>query len=174
MADLDQFVMGEEQTFAICDPNSALSCIEAMNNLDRYIETEGPYDGIMAFSQGASIALGWMIQRQRRAKGGKPQQIPFKIGIFFSNPWGVYDGNALAEDHLVYLDPGNFEGLLDLPTAHIWGSADKAHTIAQAVSTFCVANKRSVFVHERGHEIPANTDNVILMAKTINRAMAQA
>ncbi|KAJ6127371.1 hypothetical protein N7523_002983 [Penicillium sp. IBT 18751x] len=172
--DLDELAMGEEQTYAICDPNSASSCIGAMKSIERYIETEGPYDGVMAFSQGASIILGWMINKQREAKRVSSQQCPFKVGIFFSNPWRVYDGNALANDQLVFLNPEDFEGLLDLPTAHIWGSADKDCALAQAISTSCVAEKRSVFIHERGHEIPAKSDTVILMARVINRAMAQA
>ncbi|KAJ5302766.1 hypothetical protein N7476_009565 [Penicillium atrosanguineum] len=172
--DLDQLAMGEEQTYAICDPNSASSCVAAMENIERYIATEGPYDGIMAFSQGASITLGWMIYKQREAKSGSLQHLPFKVGVFFSNPWRVYDGKALAEDRLAFMDPKDFEGLLDLPTAHIWGSADKDHAMAQAISTSCVADKRSVFVHERGHEIPAKSDTVILMARAINRAIAQA
>ncbi|KAJ5661741.1 uncharacterized protein N7477_009357 [Penicillium maclennaniae] len=172
--DLDELAMGEEQTYAICDPKSASSCIGAMKNIERYIETEGPYDGVMAFSQGASIILGWMINKQREAKWVSSQQCPFKVGIFFSNPWRVYDGNALANDQLVFLNPEDFEGLLDLPTAHIWGSADKACALAQAISTSCVADKRSVFIHERGHEIPAKSDTVILMARVINRAIAQA
>lgn len=174
MTDLDELAMGEEETYAICDPKSASSCVKAMEDFERYIATEGPYDGIMAFSQGTSITLGWMIHKQREAQGGSTHQIPFKVGVFFSNPWGVYDGNALAEDRLDFLDPKDFEGLLDLPTAHIWGSADKDHAMAQAISTSCVADKRSVFVHERGHEIPAKSDTVILMARAINRAMAQA
>jgi hypothetical protein len=174
MTDLDQFVMGEEQTYAMCDPLLALSCIQAMENLERYIAAEGPYDGIMGFSQGANIALGWMIKKQREAKGSKPKQLPFKFGVFFSNPWGVYDANALADGQLVYLDHGTIEGLLDLPTAHIWGSADKGQALAQMISTACVVGKRSVFVHDRGHEIPRKTDTVISMAKTINRVMARA
>ncbi|KAJ5758193.1 uncharacterized protein N7511_006887 [Penicillium nucicola] len=166
--------MGEEETFAICDPQSASSCIEAMENIERYITAEGPFDGIMGFSQGTSIALGWLIQRRREASGKEPQPLPFKVGVFFSNPWGVYDGAALADGRLEYLDRSAFENLLDFPTAHIWGSADRDHEMAELVSASCVSEKRSTFVHSRGHEIPADTHTVIAMAKAINRAMVRA
>jgi hypothetical protein len=172
--DLDQFVMGEEQTYAMCDPLLALSCIEAMKRLEEYITAEGPYDGIMGFSQGANLALSWMINKQREAKGGVLQQFPFKFGVFFSNPWGVYEASALESGHLVYLEEGTIEGLLDLPTAHIWGSADKDHELALMISKACVGGKRSVFVHDRGHEIPSKTNAVISMAKTINQAIVRA
>ncbi|KAJ5628129.1 hypothetical protein N7490_010357 [Penicillium lividum] len=151
--DLDEFVMGEEKTFAICDPASPSSCLEAMENIERYIAAEGPFDGIMTFSQGTSIALGWLIKRQLEAKGGEPWPLPFKIAYMYSP---------------------TFEGLLDFPTAHIWGSADKDQAMAEMLSNACVADKRSVFVHTRGHEIPADINTVISMAKTINRAIVRA
>ncbi|KAJ5683050.1 hypothetical protein N7462_006215 [Penicillium macrosclerotiorum] len=172
--DLDQYVMGDENTYAICDPTKPDSCIQAIENLEQYILTEGPYDGVMGFSQGANIALSWMIKKQRENKRNKTQPLPFKFGIFFSNPWGVYDANALADGQLVYLDPAAFEGLIDLPTAHIWGTGDKDRAMAQMISNACVAEKRSVFIHDQGHEIPLKKDAVISMAKVINRAMAQA
>ncbi|KAJ5901469.1 hypothetical protein N7495_001997 [Penicillium taxi] len=172
--ELDQFVMGEEQTYAMCDPLSALSCIQAMENLENYIVAEGPYDGIMGFSQGANLSLSWMIKKQQEAKNGKEKQLPFKFGVFFSNPWGVYNAKALADGQLVYLDNRTIEGLLDLPTAHIWGLADKDQALAQMISTTCVESKRSIFVHDRGHEIPPKIDTVISMAKIINRAIMQA
>ncbi|KAJ5752590.1 hypothetical protein N7520_009507 [Penicillium odoratum] len=172
--DLDEFVMGEENTFAICDPASPSSCLEAMENIERYIAAEGPFDGIMTFSQGTSIALGWLIKRQLEAKGGKPWKLPFKIGVFFSNPWGVYDGQALEQGQIAYMYSPTFEGLLDFPTAHIWGSADKDQAMAEMLSNSCVAEKRSVCVHTRGHEIPADINTVISMAKTINRAIVRA
>ncbi|RAH70042.1 uncharacterized protein BO66DRAFT_94168 [Aspergillus aculeatinus CBS 121060] len=167
--DLDQFVMGEEQTFAHCDPDGPESCLQALEHLERYIAAEGPYDGIMGFSQGANVALSWLLKLQREAR-----PLPFRFGVFFSNPWAVYDYQELVGGRIVPLQRDACAGMLDLPTAHIWGSADKNAPASEAITAACVEGKRSVWVHNKGHEIPVNTDAVIAMGKTITRALVRA
>ncbi|PYI32693.1 hypothetical protein BP00DRAFT_435104 [Aspergillus indologenus CBS 114.80] len=167
--DLDQFAMGEEQTFAHCDPEEPESCLQALENLEQYIAAEGPYDGIMGFSQGTNVALSWLLKLQQEAR-----PLPFKFGVFFSNPWAVYDYQELLGGHIVPWQHDAYVGLLDLPTTHIWGSADKDAKASEAITAACVEAKRSVWIHDKGHEIPVNTDTVIAMAKMINRALVRA
>ncbi|PYH81786.1 hypothetical protein BO82DRAFT_402011 [Aspergillus uvarum CBS 121591] len=167
--DLDQLAMGEEQTFAHCDPEEPESCLQALENLEQYIAAEGPYDGIMGFSQGTNVALSWLLKLQQEAR-----TLPFKFGVFFSNPWALYDYQELLGGRIVPLRHDAYVGLLDLPTTHIWGSADKDAKASEAITAACVEAKRSVWIHDKGHEIPVNTDTVIAMAKMINRALVRA
>ena len=47
--------------FAYFDDTSAASCSKALEYLETYIIAEGPFDGVLAFSQGASLASTLMI-----------------------------------------------------------------------------------------------------------------
>ncbi|KAJ5894605.1 hypothetical protein N7495_006296 [Penicillium taxi] len=171
-ADMTEFISSGDKTFAYCDTSSVQSCAKASEDLDRYLESEGPYDGVMAFSMGATFVLSWMTKKIREQKE-KSVQLPFKLGIFFSNAGELLDYN-ISSDNMITLDSIPFDELIGLPTAHIWGISDPDKENALLGSQACKEEVRHVFIHERGHEVPISSENVISMAKVINRAIAQA
>ncbi|KAL4937318.1 hypothetical protein BDV06DRAFT_203195 [Aspergillus oleicola] len=160
-------MLGDEKTFSYCDPASAQSCLAVISLLEGYVATEGPYDGVIGFSLGANIALSWMLQRQRDGK-----HLPFKVGIFFSNAFPLYDMEALQQGRMEYAR--EVAGRLDLPTAHIWGARDAGLEHALVSSRACQEAGRSVYVHGKGHEISTASDDLISMVKVVNRAIGQA
>ncbi|KAL4934291.1 serine hydrolase FSH [Aspergillus undulatus] len=176
--ELKATMLGDEQTFSYCDPASAESCLAVIDLLERYVAVEGPYDGVLGFSLGANIAMSWMIQRQ-----GENQALPFKVGIFFSNSFPLYDmaalqqgrvehANAVANSFLNTDSVSVRESLrLDLPTAHIWGARDAGWEHAQSASRVCKEARRLVYVHGKGHEISTASEDLISMVKAINRAI---
>lgn len=171
--DLRELLPPDDETFAYCNPLSPESCAKAFDDLERYVQAEGPYDGVMGFSLGATFVMSWMFKKLREQKDNKPLQLPFKVGIFFSAPGLLQYHDLLAKELFgAKFDPA--DGLLDLPTAHIWGCHDRDKEKAEAASQACNALVRSVFVHDRGHEIPISSDNVIAMVKAINRAITRA
>ncbi|KAJ5950217.1 uncharacterized protein N7479_008630 [Penicillium vulpinum] len=171
--DLRELLPPDDETFAYCNPSSPQSCIKAFNDLEHYVQAEGPYDGVMGFSLGATFAMSWMFKKLREQKDEKPVQLPFKVGIFFSAP-GLLQYHDLLAGQLFGSKFNPADGLLDIPTAHIWGCHDRDKEKAEAASQACDEAVRSVFVHDKGHEIPISSDNVISMAKVINRAITRA
>ncbi|CAI7624835.1 unnamed protein product [Penicillium glandicola] len=171
--DLRELLPPDDETFAYCNPLSPQSCAKAFDDLERYVQTEGPYDGVMGFSLGATFVMSWMFKKLREQKDNKPVQLPFKVGIFFSAPGLLQYHDLLAKQLFASkFDPA--DGLLDLPTAHIWGCHDRDKEKAEAASQAFNEGVRSVFVHDKGHEIPISSDSVIMMAKVINRAITRA
>lgn len=68
----------------------------AIENLEACIEYDGPFDGILGFSQGAALAAAYIIDHQRRFKG----QAPFSFAIFLS-PTVIFSPDADDCGHIV-------------------------------------------------------------------------
>ncbi|KAL2203579.1 hypothetical protein CC79DRAFT_1388158 [Sarocladium strictum] len=56
--------------------------VDALEDVDHFIEQNGPFDGILGFSQGASIAIAYILQHQLRKPG---VQLPFNFAVLFSS-----------------------------------------------------------------------------------------
>ncbi|KAI9933705.1 hypothetical protein MW887_004776 [Aspergillus wentii] len=163
-------MFGKEDTFSYCDPSLPSFTDQVVSDLEHYLQVEGPYDGIMGFSLGANIAISWMLQKARENQ----TELPFKVGVFFSNTNIPYTPYPSSSRTIVDLDLGAISEALDLPTAHIWGSADPEEAQARLASLTCKAAKRSWYVHDKGHEVSTAGEDVIAMGKVINRAIAMS
>ncbi|PLB51488.1 hypothetical protein P170DRAFT_422498 [Aspergillus steynii IBT 23096] len=158
----------DEQAFSYSEPSDAASWRHAVEGLDDYVANEGPFDGVIGFSAGASLAILWLLWRQQQ------QDVPVKMGVFFSN--------AIGPDQLKSLGLGETAELqlsaedLKIPTAHIWGSCDDCEGRANAECGLGICNpdRRSMYVHGKGHEIPTSADDTIGMVKAIDRAILRA
>ena len=147
------------------DPLSASSCTAALKDLEEKIETEGPFDAVMAYSEGAALAASLIISRITRARWLKSTQpaifSPFKCAIFFS---GKIPGDAdAAERGEIRFRHQDTDGeLIPIPTAHIWGGNDFVwpHD-GPVLCGLCKRETRTVFIHNGGHEIPGSRDHEI-------------
>lgn len=147
------------------------SCIKALTDLQAFIDEEGPFDAVMAFSQGAGLAASLIIHRirqeqaQQRTSSSSPPL--FRCAIFFcggvpEDPTAAIEGKERRL--LSFEEDGE---LIDIPTAHIWGRHDKLYpTFGPVLSKLCKASEREDFVHEGGHEIPGPRDPAAV-AKTV-------
>lgn len=136
-----------DEFFAYADFDDLKSCLKALDQLELYVANEGPFDGLLAFSQGATSSATYLAQAQRRGA-----TVPFKCAIFFS-AGGVFDVDLLAKGEVSMLTPEDVGEVIQIPTAHIWGLNDTTVHSA-AVVTVCAREKREVFVHDGAHEIP--------------------
>lgn len=134
------------------DISSASSMHDALSQLHAYIEAEGPFDGVLAFSQGASLAATYLFQH---AQNHPSKHLPFKCAIFFSGGRPL-DPMLLAKGERKLLEPEELEvPRLRLPTAHIWGKNDTLWPgTSEVLCELCEEGERTVFVHEEGHDIP--------------------
>lgn len=157
--------------FKLGDTQDAL---RALADLHTYLESEGPYHGVLAYSHGASFVTTYMMQQQLCHPTKPP---PFRCAIFLSGGLPA-DPNALERGHLRLLDPAKDGVPLRLPTSHIWGRNDSLYPgTSETLSALCDPPSRSIFVHDGGHNVPntkANEDvlgAVRAIRRTIDRAL---
>ena len=129
------------------DPTDTVSILSAIDDLESYVSSEGPFDGVMGFSQGAALAA--MLLRRR------PMVFSFAIFICAAVPLCE---RGLKAGILLELDPLADGVSIDVPSAHIIGTRDQALEASLMLTGICRVKK--VFDHGAGHEIPVNPKGV--------------
>lgn len=93
---------------------------DALSRLDRFVEENGPFDGVFGFSLGSALAIAYILDRQQRHASP-----PFSFAVFFSpifvaSPDAGYCTDLLArmldDDHAAFraaFPDGDFAPLLD-------------------------------------------------------------
>lgn len=123
-----------------------------MDSLEAYVEAEGPFDGVLAYSQGAGLVAMLLVRRQYL----HPEKTPlFRCAILFS-PGHVFDpltylktGEVNVLDHI----PAGMSAL-SLPMVITYGKEDELGDGCCQLAALCEPNLLSVYVHEGGHEVP--------------------
>ncbi|KAI0165366.1 DUF341 domain protein [Hypoxylon sp. FL1284] len=171
--EIEKIATASDEYFSYFDVDDASSLVSSLHLLDRYLTVEGPFDGIMAFSQGVTLAATYLAYKRR--KGCQPDAY-FKCAIFFSAA-GLVDLDSLGRGHII---PSKAASELEcIPSAHIWGRNDlecPAPVVADAFSS----ENREVYVHEGGHEIPGPSMNasvkacVRIIRRTVSRGNSSA
>ena len=162
----------DDTYFTYYEPFDPQSFDKAIDDLARYAADEGPFDGVMAFSHGCSVAAAYILEQQRwqtqQDPGAVGQALPLKCAVFFCG-------------RLPYTDAGpakhaRSSGKIRLPTAHIMGANDRVEPGAGLELTgICNCDNRFVFEHAGGHEVPGSRDKDALIdtVHTINRMLKQ-
>jgi hypothetical protein len=60
----------EDEYFAYYDPQSPDSMRKAIDNLERYMTVEGPFEGIISFSQGSALAASFLLAQANISSDG--------------------------------------------------------------------------------------------------------
>lgn len=173
---MNTFAEPEEEFLQYVDYNSTESCLKGLHDLERLVDEEGPFDGVMSFSLGATLAASLMVHRLLKDPRKERLQPTFRCAIFFCGgiPEVISTGNGTERRALSFEVDGE---LIDVPTAHIWGANDHLYpTFGVVLSQLCDEHKRSVFVHQGGHEIPGPRDPDALQQaiRAIKRAIERA
>jgi Serine hydrolase (FSH1) len=94
------------------DVHSSDSIIEALDYLYQIMEEDGPFDGIIGYSEGATVAATLILHEQRRfeIEGREPM---FKCALFFAG-WPPMSPEL---DRIVLADES--ELTITIPTCHI-------------------------------------------------------
>jgi len=132
------------------------------------VEDEGPFDGIIGFSQGAAIAASIIIHHAQ-THPLEPQYSLFKCAIFLCGGLPPnYEGTRL-------LSPELDGQVIKIPTAHIMGKKDNLLPDSLALHGLCDKSTSALYHHGQGHEIPRDTKTTTAMAaiikSTIDRAL---
>ena len=160
------------------DDRSAASCKTALLDLERLVNEEGPFDGVIAFSQGAALAASLIVHKTRQLRNAPPSSPGFRCAIFFSG--GVpMDPSILSESKTTFR-PLSYEAdgvVIEIPTAHIWGTNDDVYpTFGPVLSKLCKRDNRAEFIHSGGHDIPGpkNQEEVLKAVHAIKRTIERA
>ena len=102
-----------------------------------------PYDGILGFSEGASVAASFLLRQSAKQGIGR-----FRFAIFLCGmpPFQDQDQGVILADETT--------DRIDIPTAHIVGSKDPAYQGSLALYNLCNQDSRRIFDHGGDHSIP--------------------
>ena len=79
-AEIKSYFPTADAYFGYFDPWHPSTFYKALEDLEAFIVTEGPFDGVLAYSHGAQRAASIMIRMHRET----PSRQPFKCAIFLS------------------------------------------------------------------------------------------
>ncbi|ORY63889.1 serine hydrolase FSH [Pseudomassariella vexata] len=127
--------------------SSYVSTQKAIQFLYKIMETEGPFEGIIGYSEGAAVAATLPLQEQRWfQKTGRPPMI--KCAVFFAG-WPPLDPVTYS---MVLADESDL--MIDVHTCHIIGSLDPYVAGSLALYNTCDPDKAYIFDHGKGHTLP--------------------
>lgn len=161
--------IGQDESLAYYHPHSAKSILTAIGDLWEYTAEEGPFDGVLGFSQGASLAA--MIIA--RARHSNPP--PFQFAIFFCAGL-TYCEKSLSAGEVKFLRAEDTQGpVINVPTAHIFGKKDPDVSYSKAMTELCHPWGRVLLDHGAGHEIPrVPVEMVDDMARAVEKVVTKA
>ena len=146
------FFTADDEYFEYFDLDSAASIRKALSDLESYMTEEGPFDGVLAFSLGGALAATLLIDKFLQQGQPNPNP-PFQCAFFLSTAI-PYDPTAILKGEIRKIGP-TAGPLIQIPTAHIWGSNDDLGTeTCPVLRELCSPHLRTTFVHDLGHDVP--------------------
>lgn len=168
--EIRDLVPADDQGYSYFDPDSVPASLQAVHDLERFIEEEGPYDGVLAFSQGMMLACTLLIHNLQQGK-----ELPFKCAIFFSPRMAPLVYEDLTKGVFTEIDATSLAKKICIPTTLVWGSIDpNAPRSIELQGLFC-CETLSTYTHDGGHEVPgyalkgALAQTVKLIRRTTDR-----
>ena len=111
------------------------------------------FDGVLAFSQGASLAVMHLARKTIQASG---QALPFRCAILVSCTAAYNPVAWLEYAEVCSLDPKIHGQLIAIPTVHIWGEQDPAREGCETLSNLCDKSLTTVFLHAGATKCPSS------------------
>ena len=176
-AGIESFVSKDDEFFKYADETSDASCIKALNDLEAYVRQEGPFDAVMAFSQGAGLAASLIISKIQQAPIQQRLYPLFKCAVIFCGAVPEDPGALRRGEVRRSMDFEHDGEIIEVPTAHIWGAHDELYPdFGPVLSRLCRKDIRTDFVHQGGHEVPSSKspDTVSSVVRVIERTIERA
>ncbi|KAI4484749.1 hypothetical protein M0804_007315 [Polistes exclamans] len=130
----------EDRVFKATVPSDR--CIGFEDSLDLILKTcqeQGPFDGILGFSQGAAFTAILCVMQQRK-------MFPFKFNFAI-----IISGfKSLCMPHAEY-----YTEIIDIPSLHIYGQSDKVIPTDMTEKVCDLFKDCNKVIHEGGHYIPS-------------------
>ncbi|TVY16237.1 Esterase FUS5 [Lachnellula arida] len=129
------------------------SAQKAIDYLYGIMKNEGPFEGIIGYSEGATMAATLLLHEQHRYQTtGIPTM--FKCALFFAG-WPPMNPDL---DAIVLADESDLT--ITIPTCHVIGSLDPYLAGSLALYNVCDMDTAVLFDHAKGHTLPRHKDTV--------------
>ncbi|KAI0905016.1 serine hydrolase FSH [Ustulina deusta] len=127
------------------------------------VNSEGPFDGFMGFSEGGAVAAWMLIENAKH-----PFTFgPLKCAIFFSAAV-PFDPDIVRTGLVKPIDPAIEGEVIQIPTAHVWSNENDINVEeAKSLASLCDARVRETFVHSLGHNVPGSKSDSEALAGTL-------
>ena len=140
---------------------------DAYNLLYDVLEEQGPFDGFIGFSHGATLAFAFLMQHAKK----NPLDPPFALlrcAVFISSSAPPsQDGARIRYDEKTGT-------LLSLPSLHVTGKADPMFQDSLNLYRLCEKHTAKLVCHSGGHCIPRDRSTTIALAKAIEDLVSRS
>jgi hypothetical protein len=135
--------------------------------VNRTIEEEGPFDVVIGFSEGASVAASAIVNRALSNPLEPPDSL-FKAAVFIAAwpPIDVVDQRKLTSEIVGQI--------IQIPTTHVIGANDPYMNEGICVRDMCNADKALTMMHKGMHEVPLDKSSGMTMAAMIMKNIQRA
>ena len=134
--------------------NSSTACDFLEKHLDQHRGL--PFDGVLGFSEGASLATALMLRQNSTGKAW-----PFRFAIFIcALPPFAWD----EDDVMLTIETTQ---CIRVPTAHILGAEDPARPLSRVTYGLCEESSASLVYHKGGHTIPWDPQTTAVVGEAI-------
>ncbi|PQE28374.1 putative FSH2 Serine hydrolase that localizes to both the nucleus and cytoplasm protein [Rutstroemia sp. NJR-2017a BBW] len=136
----------------------------ALKAVYEVIEEEGPFDGVIAYSEGSIVAGSLILDEAVRfeREGRKPQ---IKMAIFFGG-WPPISAET-ETGQAVLMDESDL--FIDIPTCHVVGSKDPFLLGSMALFNVCNGDLAEMFDHGKGHMLPRDQETIAELGVVIQK-----
>lgn len=124
--------------------------------IDEQLSSQGPFDGVLGFSEGASAAATWLL---RQTAPNSTQSFGFAIFLCGTAPVSPHSCDIALADEL--------SERISIPTANIVGDKDPGYKNSLALYNLCNSHSATLYNHGRDHAIPWDPHVTEAIAKEI-------
>jgi hypothetical protein len=135
------------------------SIAAAFDLIDGILENEGPFDGVLGFLHGTTLAAAFLLHHTA-TRPQDPPWAPFRCAVFIAGlaPFEE-DGSRMRADER--------GAVFKLPSVHVAGREDEIFEESLNLYRLCERDRAVLVVHEKGHLIPRETEDLTAMARSI-------
>ncbi|KFH44103.1 hypothetical protein ACRE_050760 [Hapsidospora chrysogenum ATCC 11550] len=126
-----------------------------LDDLYRTVEEHGPFDGLLGYSEGATVAATLIVDDLKRRKERGLEGSSFRCAVFFHGwPPLATEGESTL---LLSDDVGE---IITVPTFHVVGASDPYLVGSMALFSVCDSDTAEMFDHGKGHMVPRDAVTV--------------
>ncbi|KAK0732340.1 serine hydrolase FSH [Apiosordaria backusii] len=161
-----------QQCFSYFD-GSAKGGMEAVDKLADHLLTHGPFDTVLAFSMGGSLAATLLLRPDEQDPRLREAKSNIKSVMFLSSimPSGW---DELESGRVTFLKANKVpeEERIAIPTVHAWSNKDVHYPgMAKQVMNMCKEETRVEVKHSAGHGIPNVQEEARELGKVITEML---